>query len=383
MLKLLTIVGARPQFIKAAAISREIKNSCANSVEELLIHTGQHYDKEMSEVFFSEMEIPAPAFNLGIGSGRHGEQTGEMIKQLEKVFLQEKPDGVIVYGDTNSTLAGALAAAKIFLPVIHIEAGLRSFNKQMPEEINRIHTDHVSTLLFSPTPTGIENLKKEGKTTNPTPPFTIDHPGIFHSGDIMYDNNIYFRKKAEQSSSILEVVGIKDHPYVLATVHRPSNTDSSENLTGILSALHAIAEKMKVKVVLPLHPRTSKILESLSDQQLVRKITSHKDIHFVPPVTYLDMINLEMNSELILTDSGGVQKEAWFMKKPVIILRDETEWTEITDSGNGLLTGTDSASIFNAAENYLNNPPSEFPAIFGSGNAAREIMEIITTTEWK
>jgi len=382
-MKILTVVGARPQFIKAAAISRKIKEQFSDHVHEILVHTGQHYDLQMSEVFFSEMGIPEPAYNLGTGSGNHGYQTGEIMKGLEELMLKEKPDGVIVYGDTNSTLAGALAASKLFIPVIHIEAGLRSFNKTMPEEINRIATDHVSTLMFSPTVTGIRNLESEGLVHSGTAPYHIDNPGIFHCGDIMYDNTLFFRKRSEEISGILDDLDAQKDNYVLATIHRPANTDSTKRLENIMRALLNISQSLKTEVILPLHPRTSLKLQSLPDRSFVEKLNPKNGIHLIPAVSFLDMIQLENNARVILTDSGGVQKEAWFLKKPVVILRAETEWIEITEQGNGLLADASTEKIIHSVEHFLNNPPADFPPVYGNGDAAREIMEIVTTVQWR
>lgn len=383
MKKLLTVVGARPQFIKAAALSRKIRESYGAEINELIVHTGQHYDHQMSEVFFTELEIPKPDYNLGIGSGNHGKQTGEMLIQLESVFEKEKPDAVVVYGDTNSTVAAALAASKIYLPVIHIEAGLRSFNKSMPEEINRIFTDHVSTLLFSPTKAGIENLANEGLAAVKNPPYSIDRPGIFHTGDIMYDNTIFFSKKARESSVIMHKLELQNKKFALATIHRPANTDSDTRLSSIMEALLKIPQMYATDIVLPVHPRTAKKFESLHSSELFRQLTPGNGIHLIPAVSYLDMIMLEYASSLIITDSGGVQKEAWFMEKPVVILRNETEWTEIVQHGNGALADASAKKILDAAGGYLENPPTKFPKIYGSGNAAGEILEIVLNSAWK
>jgi UDP-GlcNAc3NAcA epimerase len=383
MIKMLTIVGARPQFIKAAAISRTIPGQYGERIEEVLVHTGQHYDKGMSEVFFSELEIPAPRYNLGIGSGLHGYQTGAMLKELEEVLRIEKPDCLMVYGDTNSTLAAALAASKIFIPVIHVEAGLRSFNKSMPEEINRIYTDHVSTLLFAPTHTAIENLAREGIKTGNSEPFSIDHPGVFHSGDIMYDNTLYFRKKASELSDIIERSALEKGQYILVTIHRPSNTDSPPRLEAIFGGLLEIAEKKSISLVLPLHPRTAEKLKNHPDQNFIRRLSPENGIHIIPAVPYLDMVELEQHARIVITDSGGVQKEAYFMRKPVIVLRSETEWTEIIECGNGTLADADKNRLVEATEKYLANPPDTFPELFGNGNAAAEILDIVTKTSWK
>lgn len=383
MMKLLTVVGARPQFIKAAAISRKIRGQYSDSLKEIIVHTGQHYDHQMSDVFFSELEIPAPHHNLGIGSGNHGRQTGEMLIQLEAVFEKEQPDAVLVYGDTNSTVAAALAASKIYLPVIHIEAGLRSFNKSMPEEINRIFTDHVSTLLFSPTRAGMDNLRHEGLDPGNQPPYSIDHPGIFHTGDIMYDNTLFFTQKARENSGIIQKLRLQNKRFALATIHRPANTDADDRLTNILKALAQIPASFDTDIVLPVHPRTAKKFESLRSSAFYQALSPENGIHLIPAVSYLDMIMLEYSSSLIITDSGGVQKEAWFMEKPVVILRNETEWTEIVANGNGVLADAGTNKILEAAGNYLQDPPLDFPKIYGNGDAAGEILEIVLHSAWK
>jgi UDP-GlcNAc3NAcA epimerase len=263
MLKIVTIVGARPQIIKAAAISRAIKNNYTTQLEEVIVHTGQHYDENMSEVFFNQLQIPKPKHNLQVGSGAHGAQTAKMIEGIEKILVDEKADGIILYGDTNSTLAGAVAASKIDIPVIHMEAGLRSYNKAMPEEINRIMCDHVSTLLFSPTKTGIINLEKEGFKANSIAPYSKDHPGAFHCGDVMYDNSLFFSGIADKDSTILDTLNLKSNPFILCTIHRNANTDDAKNLNAIFRALLDVGEKHQLKIVLPLHPRTNKMMETL------------------------------------------------------------------------------------------------------------------------
>jgi UDP-GlcNAc3NAcA epimerase len=304
-----------------------------------------------------------------------------MIQGIEEVILKEKPAGVVVYGDTNSTLAGALAAAKLHVPVFHIEAGLRSFNKKMPEEVNRIGTDHVSTLLFSPTETGVNNLREEGIVHHETEVLSFDQPGVYHCGDIMYDNTLYFRQRAQKESRILERYGLADEGFVLGTVHRPANTDVEENLQGILEALSQVASDHGIPVILPLHPRTRKILRMEEEQVQVPGFSGA--LHFIPAVSFLDMVRLEAGARLIMTDSGGVQKEAWFMEKPVVVLREETEWVEIIEAGNGLLTGARKERIIRAARHFLNNPPSSYPPIFGDGHAARQILAVITGSRWQ
>ena len=324
-----------------------------------------------------------PIYNLGIGSGLHGYQTGHMLIQLEEILVKEKPDGVLVYGDTNSTVAGALAASKIHIPVIHIEAGLRSFNKTMPEEINRIVTDHVSTLLFSPTEKGVQNLLEEGIKTGQSPPFSPDNPGIFNSGDVMYDNTLFFIKKAAHQSKIIAQLGLKGKDYILATVHRPSNTDSEQRMESILRGMLAITHKYNLQVILPLHPRTEKMLERHPNRKLLTQLSVDNGIQMIPAVTYLDMIELEFHSRVIITDSGGVQKEAWFMKKPVLIMRSETEWTEITESGNGTLVNADTDKLVTVTGKYLSEPPTKFPEFYGNGDAAGDILQIVTARSWE
>jgi len=262
MIKIVTVVGARPQIIKAAALSRAIRNSFADQITEIIIHTGQHYDANMSQVFFEELGIPNPHINLNIGSASHGEQTAKIIQGIEKVLIAEKPDFIVLYGDTNSTLAGAIAASKIHIPVVHIEAGLRSFNKSMPEEINRIMCDHASTLLFVPTQTGIKNLEREGFSIKNQAPFTSDHPGVFHCGDIMFDNLVYFSEIAGQKTNIMQTLNLEENKFVLCTIHRDNNTDSPERLQQIIGAMCYIVENLGLKIVIPLHPRTSKIIET-------------------------------------------------------------------------------------------------------------------------
>jgi len=373
MIKILTIVGARPQIIKAAALSRTIKNKFSEKIGEKILHTGQHYDNNMSDVFFSELGIPLPDYNLEVGSGPHGEQTAKMISGIEQTLAREHFNALVVYGDTNSTLAGALAASKLHVPVIHIEAGLRSFNKAMPEEINRIACDHVSTILFSPTQTGIENLKKEGFPISNMPPFSIDNPAVFCSGDIMYDNSIYFSGIAEKNTDILEKYHLSTNNYILATIHRENNTDNHDRLHNMLEAFLEIAVRHQIPIVLPLHPRTSKVLENPVFHSLFEKIKAQDSIKIIPPASFFEMIVLEKNALLIMTDSGGVQKEAYYFKKPCIILRNETEWTEIIDNEAGILVDADKALIV-AAFDQMKNCRSTFPSVFGDAHAAEFIL---------
>jgi len=369
MIKILTIVGARPQIIKAAALSRCIRNHFAGEIREIILHTGQHYDTNMSQVFFDEMEIPLPDINLQIGSASHGMQTARMLEGIEAELMHHKPDYLVLYGDTNSTLAGAVAGAKLRIPIVHIEAGLRSFNKSMPEEINRIMCDHASTLLFVPTLAGIENLKREGFSVSLQPPYSNDHPGVFHCGDIMFDNLVYYSNKAVNSPGSLSKLKLEPGKYILCTIHRDNNTDIPERLESIFRAILRISEGSGQKVVIPLHPRTSKLLPEKLSAGLYQGILDSPLIKIIPPASYMEMIYLEKYCSLVMTDSGGVQKEAYFFRKPLIIVRPETEWTEIVDSGAGVIADADEERIV-AAFSDLQSRQFEFPAVFGDGNAA-------------
>jgi UDP-GlcNAc3NAcA epimerase len=374
MIKILTVVGARPQIIKAAAISRAISNFYSDRIRETIVHTGQHYDNNMSQVFFDELNIPSPDFNLNVGSGSHGEQTASMILGLEKIMIAQNPDYVLVYGDTNSTLAAAVSASKIHIPIVHVEAGLRSFNKSMPEEINRIMCDHSSTLLFTPTRQGFDNLLNEGfQIGNNT--FSIDKPGIFHCGDVMYDNSMYFAKVASANSKLLESLKIGNGGFILATIHRADNTDSWKKLRGIFEAFLKIVETSRHTIIIPLHPRTLKKLKDFNFD-IFKKIKNSTKIRLLPPVSFLEMIELESNCDMVITDSGGVQKESYFFQKPCVILRNETEWIEIVKSGTAVLTGSSCELILGAYEELLNKDHS-YPEIFGDGHAAEFICDEI------
>ena len=372
-MKIVTVIGARPQIIKAAALSRAIREHFKNEVQEVIVHTGQHYDSNMSQVFFDELGIPQPDYNLGVGSASHGVQTAKMIEGIEEILLKENPDYLVLYGDTNSTLAGAIAASKIHVPIVHIEAGLRSFNKSMPEEINRICCDHCSTLLFSPTATGFKNLINEGFNPDNKKKYTIDNPGIYHCGDVMYDNSKYFANIADQKSQILDKEGLRGIDYVLCTIHRDNNTDQPERLNAIFKALLKISENKTV--VLPLHPRTSKLLSTNLGKELFDKITNSPGIKILPPASFLDMIVLERHAQMVVTDSGGVQKEAFFFQKPCLILRSETEWKEIVECGAAVITDADENRIVEAFDIFTENPPHNFPQIFGDGKAAEFICK--------
>ena len=374
-MKLVTIIGARPQIIKAAALSRAIKNHYSDKIQEVIVHTGQHYDDNMSQVFFDELQIPRPDYNLHVGSASHGVQTARMTEGIEALLIKEQPDFIILYGDTNSTLAGAVAAAKIHVPIVHIEAGLRSFNKSMPEEINRIVCDHCSTLLFSPTKAGFENLKHEGFPIDNEPPYTIDNPKVFHCGDIMYDNSLHFADIAEGKTDIIQRLKLTNKPFILATIHRDSNTDYSERLSAIFKALIQLSEECQV--ILPLHPRTNKLLKVNLNEELQKQIFNTPNIKLIPPVSFLEIIALERHAQLVMTDSGGVQKEAYFFQKPCIILRPETEWVEIVETGHAILADADESRIMQAWQHFKGNPPTIFPEIFGDGHAAEFMLEKI------
>jgi UDP-GlcNAc3NAcA epimerase len=346
MRKIITVVGARPQFIKAATLSRQFK---LLGIEEKIIHTGQHFDANMSEIFFDEMEIPKPAYQLDIHGVSHGAMTGRMLEGIEKILMTEKPDGVLVYGDTNSTLAGALAAAKLHIPVIHVEAGLRSFNMEMPEEINRILTDRISNALFCPTDTAVSNLMREGFDNMPVQ--------IIKNGDVMQDAAMYYADKAQLKSDIIRKAGL--NKFVLATIHRQENTDNPENLKNIIEGLNAIHKE--IPVVVPMHPRTRNILAQ--NYQL-------PDFTIIDPVGYFDMIMLLKSCEMVITDSGGVQKEAFFFAKHCITLREQTEWVELVDKGFNLLVGSDIDKLRDAFD-FFRNKQSDFSIdLYGNGKAA-------------
>jgi UDP-GlcNAc3NAcA epimerase len=375
--RIITIIGARPQIIKSSALSRAIRTSFLDKIEEIIVHTGQHYDENMSNVFFEEMEIPKPNYNLNVGSGSHGAQTAKMIEGLEKIFLDEKPNAIVIYGDTNSTIAGAIAAAKIHIPIIHIEAGLRSFNKSMPEEINRISADHMSTLLFSPTKTGISNLEKEGFSLETKSKATIDEPNVYLCGDIMFDNSLYFSSISNEKSRILINLGLEGDDYILCTIHRDSNTDIPQNLNAIFKALVAIQEKSGLKIILPIHPRTKGKLNELLEEGIKEKLDSNSNFLIIPPAGFLDIIALEKNASIVITDSGGLQKEAFFFEKPCVILREQTEWVEIVENGNAILAGSNYDKIVSAFDELIERNDFTFPQFYGDGQAANFICDKI------
>ena len=383
MIKIVTIIGARPQIIKAAALSRAIKNNFSSQITEIIVHTGQHYDDNMSQIFFDELEIPLPNYNLNVGSGNHGKQTATMISAIEDVLLIEKPNAIVLYGDTNSTLAGAMAASKIHIPVIHIEAGLRSFNKSMPEEINRIMCDHVSTLLFSPTKTGFNNLIQEGFLSQNNAPYSIDNPKIYHCGDVMFDNSLFFSKISDVKTSIINDLKLKNNGFILATIHRNNNTDEPIRLNALFNSLNDISINHQLQIVLPLHPRTSNLLDRNLSKDLAEAIRLNSNFKIISPVSFLEMLALEKNCCLVMTDSGGVQKEAFYFEKPCVILRPETEWIELLENGAALIADADENKIKFSFEQLIAKKDLSFPKLYGDGNAAvficSEIISQITT----
>jgi UDP-GlcNAc3NAcA epimerase len=354
-MKIITIIGARPQFIKAAVVSRAI--GAREEIKEVILHTGQHFDTNMSDVFFEELDIPKPDYHLGIGGGTHGQNTGRMIEGIEEVLIKENPSFVLVYGDTDSTLAGTIAAVKLHIPVAHVEAGLRSFNRKMPEEINRVLTDHSSDLLFTPTLTAVKNLEKEG----------IANEKIKPVGDVMYDAALYYGTRVEQTNTILSEAGVTSKQYALVTMHRAENVDNKERLKSILAGL----EHYPKTIVWPLHPRTKKMLENYN-------IQVPANIKIIDPVGYLDMIMLEKHAAIIATDSGGVQKEAYFHKVPCLTMRDETEWVELVECGANVITGADTGLIISALEKALVVDQNIFNhSLYGDGNTGLEIVNTL------
>lgn len=352
-MKVLSVVGARPEFIQAAPVTQELRRAH----HEVLVHTGQHYDYLMSQVFFQELSLPKPDYHLGVGSSSHGRQTGEMLGALEDVMLKERPEWVIVRGDTNSTLAGALAASKLGIPLAHIESGARSFRRDMPEEINRVLADRIADLLFCVAPSAISNLAAEGIGS-----------GVHYVGDVMYDSVLRYAPVARRKSTIVSRIGLITKQYLLVTIHRAGNTDNLSNLRNILSALNSIEEN----IVFPVHPRTKKALDIL-------KITLRPRVHLVEPLSYLDMVALEIDARMILTDSGGVTREAYFLGIPCVTLREETEHVETVEHGWNTLAGADPRRILQAVRAF--QPEGPRPAVFGDGRAAERIVEILERGE--
>lgn len=357
-MKVVTILGARPQFIKAAAVSREFKNHPA--IQEVIVHTGQHYDHNMSDSFFEDLDIPRPNYQLSLEGRSHGAMTGNMLRDIEEILIKEKPDAVMVYGDTNSTIAGALAASKLHIPTAHVEAGLRSFNMKMPEEINRILTDRVSSWLFCPTDVAVSNLVKEGFENFPCQ--------LVKNGDVMQDAALYYAQFSEEKSTIIEVNKLTNQSFILCTIHRAENTDDKARLESLFAALDEINKD--TPVVLPLHPRTKKMLETFDIKTAVK---------LIDPLGYFDMIELLKNTKLVMTDSGGLQKEAFFFKNPCITLRDETEWIELVENGYNRLVGADKALIIQAFKELSTFNHDYDIDLYGNGQASERIARTLLT----
>ncbi|HDD59672.1 MAG: UDP-N-acetylglucosamine 2-epimerase (non-hydrolyzing) [Thermoplasmata archaeon] len=351
-MKILSVVGARPQFIKAHPVHLALKGRFTHTI----VHTGQHYDLEMSKIFFDELGIPEPHYNLEVGSGPHGMQTGRMLQRVEKVLMEERPDAVVVYGDTNSTLAGALAAVKLHIPLAHVEAGLRSYDRRMPEEINRVVSDHLSTILFAPTKTAVDNLKKEG----------IEE-GVYLVGDVMVDA-LYLHREVARRNGILRDLGLEEKNYLLVTVHRASNTDERERLVAIVDALIESGER----VVFPVHPRTR---EAMKRYDLLERLEGAEEVEVIPPVGYIEFLRLIEGARKVLTDSGGVQKEAYILGVPCITLRDTTEWVETVKDGWNILVGAEKEKILKAIESF--NPEGSRGEVFGDGKASERIADVL------
>ena len=386
-MKIVTVVGARPQFVKAASISRAIANENAHSkgkspIDEVIVHTGQHYDQNMSDIFFEEMQIPKPKYRMDITGRTHGAMTAEIITNVEDVLKKENPELLLVYGDTNTTLAAALASCKLHIPVAHVEAGLRSHNMCMPEEINRILTDKVSSILFCPTQKAVSNLKKEGfqdflngQTCQEKLTFRYGFsPLIVNSGDVMYDSALFYANISMNLSKVMQTLPFSHHDFALSTIHRAENTENPERLRNLVKGLKKVAQLMPV--VIPLHPRTKKYLDyhhlSISDT----------GIKVIEPVGYLDMIQLIRNCKLVLTDSGGLQKEAYFFRKPCVTLRDETEWIELVESGYNLLSGCNPDKVFICAEKQLQKTFTDNGQLYGGGNASTRIVRFLKQLEF-
>ena len=372
-MKIVTIVGARPQFIKAAPVSKAIEKYNSETgnpkLTEIIVHTGQHFDADMSDIFFRELDIPEPDYNLDVNNSSHGAMTGRMLVKIEEVLIREKPDWALTYGDTNSTLAGALAAVKLYIPVAHVEAGLRSFNRKMPEEHNRVLTDHCSDILFCPTRTAIENLNREGISGKDSSSAAGgNRPLVALVGDVMYDSVLHNMEIAEKYSDILKKLNLKPKGYALATVHRAENTDQPERLKSILQGFEEIAQE-GLQVIIPVHPRTR---QSLKNSKFSIK---NSKLNFIKPVSYLDMLLLEKSAQVILTDSGGVQKEAYWFEVPCITLRDETEWVETVDAGWNVVVGADHKKIVDAAKFFKR--PDHLSDLYGDGRAGEKIVEIL------
>jgi len=381
MIKIITVVGARPQFIKSAAISRAISSKFSHEINEIIVHTGQHYDENMSDVFFNELKIPKEKYNLNVGSTNHAQQTAQIMMALDKVVESEKPDAIILYGDTNSTLAACLVGIKRFIPVIHIEAGVRSYNKTFPEEVNRLICDHTSSILFVPSVDGMTCLSREGFETDPEVQgdgLLVNAPKVFRCGDIMYDNTLYFKNKADlYFQKLCSKLSLPGKDFFLVTAHRPSNVDTVNDFKEIVRFFHYSIDELHKEIVFPIHPRTQNLIDHNPE---LSELMSKKGIHCTPPVSFIEMIALEKYSDMVITDSGGVQKEAFFMGKPCLIMLNETPWVELVESKNAKLVGNNYNLLCQGAKEFLENKPVDFPNLYGDGKSAEFICEKIIQT---
>ena len=379
MIKLLTVIGARPQFIKAAAISRVIKETYQDQLEEVIVHTGQHYDPKMSEVFFEELKVPREKYNLQIGSAGHAVQTASMMIKLDEIVAKEQPNAILLYGDTNSTLAACLVGIKLHLPIIHIEGGVRSYNKKFPEEVNRLICDHMSSLVFVPSDDGMRGLKKEGfELDEISGKATADQPAVYRCGDIMYDNTLYFKELAdERANDFFESNQLPAEQYILGTLHRPSNVDDPQALKRILKAFNSIIATEDRAIILPLHPRTRSKIDAEPE---LEALLANPQLFVIEPASFIEMTILESHADLVITDSGGVQKEAFFHEKPCAIMLEETPWVELIATNAAFLVGNDDQLICSKVHELLNpTAPLSFPPLYGKGDAAKFICEKIIT----
>ncbi len=377
MIKILTFVGARPQFIKAATISRCIKKHFANDLEEIIVHSGQHYDKNMSEDFFRELEIPEPAYTFDLKNSPPHDTLNQMRMNFELAIQNEKPDLVILYGDTNTTLAGTYASANQQIPIVHIEAGLRSYDETMPEEFNRYTCDHAATLLFAPTKNALQNLINEGFDTNAKAPYGPSNAALFISGDVMYDGLLHALKKIDKQNDILLKYRLKQDEYILATIHRNFNTDNPKRLNKLFEGFDKLSRLHKIEMVIPLHPRTRKQLNLHLDSHLEVKIKNNPFIKLIDPLSHFETINLAHSSKMVITDSGGIQKEAYLLKKPCMIARETTEWGEIVDIGSAILYDADPTKLIAAFEYFSSKTDLSYPPFLGNGRAAKFICKTI------
>jgi len=377
MIKILTLVGARPQFIKAATISRCIAKHFANDLHEIIVHSGQHYDDNMSEDFFKELEIPKPNYQFNLKNIPPLERITQMRVNIELAIQNEKPDLIILYGDTNTTLAGTYAATHQHIPIVHIEAGLRSYDETMPEEFNRYTCDHASSLLFAPSKKAFENLIKEGFSATNKAPYSMGNAAIFNSGDVMYDGLLYALKRIDKEKAILKKHQLKQDQYVLATIHRNFNTDNPKRLNELFEGFEKLSIARNIDIIIPLHPRTRKQLNLHLDSDLDSRIKNNPHIKFINPLSYFDLLTLANSSKMVITDSGGLQKEAYLLKKPCLIAREVTEWTEITENGNAILYDSDPIRLLSAFDYFSLKTDLTYPSFYGDGKAAKFICKKI------